>query len=72
MPELDPLKDMARALAEKAEGFPTPPRKTPAGGAVHVPIEDVIANPDICWCGQPNGHDWTLKDLGAPHPRYPD
>lgn len=30
-----------------------------------------IAGPG-CWCGQPHGHDWPGKSIGAPHPREGD
>ena len=72
MPELDPLKDLARALAELAD-LPVRKRKHEfkPGGSANVGPMETIAGPH-CWCGRPNGHDWVGRDDGAPHPRYPD
>src|SRR5262245_8268035 len=42
-------------------------RPPPHGGAAHV--HDSIGAEDLCWCGQPAGHMWPGKTVGAPHPR---
>ncbi|MEV4974425.1 hypothetical protein [Streptomyces scopuliridis] len=31
--------------------------------------ETVLGLREICWCGEPSGHDWPGRDDGTPHPR---
>lgn len=40
---------------------------TPHPGAQAVRPDDTIGQEDLCWCGQPLGHDWPGKPR-APHP----
>lgn len=67
MAELNPLRDLAAALAEQSD-LPRFPRKVPGR---RPSIGPVIAVPDDCWCGRPIDHDWVGREDGAPHPRYP-
>lgn len=43
---------------------PIPKRPKPVVG----PHEGLGAV-DLCWCGEPSGHDWPGKAEGLPHPR---
>lgn len=71
--ELDPLKDLARALGEQAD---LPVRKwhedPRPGGSASVGPNDTIGSLELCWCGRPSGHDFAGKQDRAPHPRYPE
>jgi hypothetical protein len=42
---------------------------TYTGGAASVRPDDTIGAEDLCWCGQPQGHDWPGKQQGRKHPR---
>lgn len=47
-------------------GVPAPKR----GGAQAVKDSDMpLGAEDLCWCGQPGGHDWPGKAQKRPHPR---
>lgn len=66
--ELDPLKDLARSLAELSD-LPRFKPRVPAGGSASQ-FETIAL--DACWCGRHNGHDWIGREDGSPHPRYPE
>lgn len=44
-------------------------RPPPHGGVAHVRPGQVLGTEDLCWCGQPAGHDWPGKRVGARHPK---
>ncbi len=46
---------IAKRKAAQRSHLPPPPGPIGRGG--------------VCWCEQPNGHDWPGKTDGAPHPR---
>jgi hypothetical protein len=66
---LDPERDLARALNECSDIKPY--RKPKPGGRANIGYRETIAM-DLCWCGREKDHDWTGREDGAPHPRYPD
>lgn len=44
-------------------------RPAPHGGSVTVRDTDVIGSDELCWCGEPAGHDWPGKAAGRKHPK---
>lgn len=44
-------------------------RPAPRGGAAHVRPDHTLGTDELCWCGQPLGHDWPGKSVGAKHPK---
>lgn len=44
-------------------------KPAPHGGSVTVHAEDTIGAETTCWCGQPLGHSWPGKTVGAKHPK---
>lgn len=41
----------------------------PHGGAASVRPANTLGADELCWCGQPLGHDWPGKRTGARHPK---
>jgi hypothetical protein len=44
-------------------------RPVPHGGAVTVTADKILGAEELCWCGQPVGHSWPGKSVGAKHPK---
>jgi hypothetical protein len=44
-------------------------RPTPHGGSQTVRPTETLGTLDLCWCGEPKGHDWPGKRIGAKHPK---
>lgn len=44
-------------------------KPVPHGGTAAVRPDQVLGTEDLCWCGQPLGHDWPGKSVGAKHPK---
>jgi hypothetical protein len=71
--EAEEKKDHPEHLTEDPAGSDTfgggfrAVRPAPHGGAVAV--EEAIGAEDLCWCGEPLGHDWPGKDRGRKHPK---
>lgn len=47
-------------------------KPVPHGGSASVHPEDTLGSEDLCWCGQPAGHEWPGKQAGAHHPQPGD
>lgn len=65
-PQLEDIEDISAGRAAEAVRYWTGSRRDNRDPATR---DEVLAERDRCWCGDPSGHGWSGKAEGAPHPR---